>query len=111
MPIIILAIMLTLSFAGLAVAHEGHVHRVMGTVTMTAADHIMVKAQDEKTKTDKVVTIVVNAKTKVLKGITPADTTAAAFKDVKEGMRVVVDVGDGKEPLTAREIRLGKATT
>jgi len=99
---LIAAMAIAVGFTGLAAAHEGHAHKVMGTITMTAADHIMVKTSDTKTKADKVVPIVVNDKTKVLKGTAPA-----TLKDVTEGARVVVDVGAGKEPLTAREIRLG----
>jgi hypothetical protein len=102
----IAAIAITVGLAGAAAAHEGHAHKVMGTITMAAADHIMVKTVDEKTKADKVVTITVNDKTKIFKGTT---TTPATLKDVTEGLRVVVDVGAGKEPLTAREIRLGTA--
>ena len=29
-------------------AHEGHEHKVMGTVTMAAADHVMLKDRTEK---------------------------------------------------------------
>ena len=29
-------------------AHEGHEHKVMGTVTMAAADHVMLKDKDGK---------------------------------------------------------------
>jgi hypothetical protein len=29
-------------------AHEGHDHTIMGTVTMTAADHVMLKDKDGK---------------------------------------------------------------
>jgi len=94
--------------AGIAMAHEGHAHKVMGTVTMTSADHIMVKTVDEKTKADKVLTIAVNDKTKILRG---TGTTLATLKDVTEGTKVVVDIGTGKEPLTAREIRLGTVAT
>jgi hypothetical protein len=42
------------AFATLAVfplqvlAHEGHDHKVLGTVTMAAADHVMLKDKDNK---------------------------------------------------------------
>src|SRR5687767_14935094 len=35
-------------------AHEGHQHKVMGTVTMAAADHVMLKDKDGKDVTVKV---------------------------------------------------------
>jgi catabolite regulation protein CreA len=87
-----------------AAAHAGHVHKVMGTVTMVGADHVMVKAKEKPGAEEKTVTIMVNAKTKILKG-----TTAATLKDLSNGQRIVADVGDGKEPLTAREIKIGAA--
>ena len=31
-----------------ALAHEGHDHQVLGTVTMAAADHVMIKTKDGK---------------------------------------------------------------
>ena len=40
--------------AGAAVAHEGHDHKIMGTVTMAAADHVMLKDKDGKDVTVKV---------------------------------------------------------
>ncbi len=46
--------LLLAAFATLAVfplqvlAHEGHDHKVLGTVTMAAADHVMLKDKDNK---------------------------------------------------------------
>ena len=80
-------------------AHEGHKHTVMGTVVAQHDGQLEVKTTDGKT-----VTVGVNAKTSVLKGKTKADLAA-----VTAGQRVVVDLGDGKAPVTAREIKLGAA--
>jgi hypothetical protein len=41
-------------------AHEGHDHKIMGTVTMAAADHVMLKDKDGKD-----VTVTVTKDTKV----------------------------------------------
>ncbi|HEY7442846.1 MAG TPA: hypothetical protein VH701_10540 [Vicinamibacterales bacterium] len=79
-------------------AHGGHVHKVMGTVTAQENNQLHVRTQDGKT-----VTIVLNDKTAVLRGKAKLDLTA-----VKPGERVVVDIGDGKAPATAREIKLGE---
>lgn len=87
-----------------ASAHPGHAHKILGQVTMVAPDHVMVKTVDTKTKQETVVTIAIDDKTKVVRG-----ATAAALADVTVGARVVVDVGTGKEPLTAREIKLSPA--
>ena len=37
-----------------ALAHEGHDHKIIGTVTMAAADHVMLKDKDGKEVTVKV---------------------------------------------------------
>jgi hypothetical protein len=87
-----------------ASAHAGHAHKVMGTVTMVGPDHVMVKTKDKGATEEKTVTIVVNAQTKILKG-----TAAATLKDITAGQRIVADVGEGKEPLTAKEIKIGAA--
>lgn len=81
------------------VAHEGHDHKMMGTVTHVAADHVVVR-----TKSGKEVTVKVTDKTKV-KRATAVLTMAA----VQVGTRVVLNLGAGAEPLTAREIEVGKA--
>jgi hypothetical protein len=79
-------------------AHGGHVHKVMGTVTTHENNQLQVRTQDGKN-----VTIVLNDKTTVLRGKAKLDLTA-----LKAGERVVVDIGDGKAPVTAREIKLGE---
>ena len=84
---------------GVALAHEGHGKKVMGTVTMTAPDHVMVKTADGKEQT-----IAVNAKTKMLKG-----KTAVKSEDLTAGTRVVITLA-AKEPPTATEIQVGAAT-
>ncbi len=85
--------------AGLAWAHEGHAHTVMGTVTTHHENRLEVKTADGKT-----VTITLNAKTTVVRG-----SQKLTVADLAEGQRVVVDVGEGKQPLTARQVKLGPA--
>lgn len=81
-----------------ALAHEGHGKKVMGTVTMAAADHVMVKTADGKEQT-----IALNAKTTIVKG-----KTAVKFDELAAGTRVVVTL-TAKEPPTAAEIQVGAA--
>lgn len=90
-------------------AHEGHEHTVMGTVQKVDKNRIEVKTQDEKTKEEKVLSIVLNDKTEVLRG-----KRAATVADIKTGERIVLMVvstksADGKEILTARQLRLADA--
>lgn len=84
---------------GVISAHEGHAHPVMGTVTMAAADHLMLK-----TTQGKDVTMAVTEKTKVMKG-----KVAIKIEDLEAGTRVVVTPVSDKEPLIAATIQIGVA--
>jgi hypothetical protein len=84
-------------------AHEGHDHKVMGTVSMIHDLHLEVKATD-----GKATTFTLDAKTKVLKG-----TTVMKKNDITAGARVVVtgeEVKDksGKAVMMAKEVLLGE---
>jgi len=85
--------------AGTVVAHEGHEHKILGTVTMAAADHVMLE-----TKGGKEVTVNVTADTKVTKG-----KEALKAEDLKAGTRIVVTAVGDKEPYTAKSIEIGEA--
>ena len=45
---------LTFGYSLPSFAHEGHDHKIMGTVTMAAPDHVMLKDKDGKDVTVKV---------------------------------------------------------
>ena len=80
-------------------AHQGHEHKVMGTVTMAAADHVMLKDKDGKDVTVKV------AKDTKVKA-----TPALGVADIKVGTRVVVTAIEGKDKsMTAKTIEVGAA--
>ena len=81
-------------------AHPNHNKKVMGTVTMAAPDHVMVKTADGKEQT-----IAIDAKTKLLRGKTKVNV-----EDLKAGTRVVISLTD-EEPPTAAEIQVGAAAT
>ncbi len=84
-------------------AHEGHDHKVLGTVTMAAADHVMLK--DTK---DKDVTVYLNKDTKILR-----DKKPAKVEDIRNGLRVVITARTVKEnnveKLMAKQIEIGTA--
>jgi hypothetical protein len=84
-----------------AVAHPGHEHKVLGTVTMAAPDHVMLKDRDGKDHT-----VHITADTKILK-----DKKAATVDDIKAGMRIVVSAVEEGEKMVARIIELGAAPT
>jgi hypothetical protein len=84
-------------------AHEGHVHKVMGTVATRHQNHLEVKATDGKTST-----ITLNEKTKILRG-----TTKVKIDDIRDGERIVVSATetkgkDGKTTLVATQVTLAK---
>lgn len=78
-------------------AHEGHDHKVMGRVTMAAADHVMVKTTEGKD-----VTIHLTKDTKVTKG-----KEAMKAEDIKAGTRVVVTAITEKGQMKAKLIQVG----
>jgi hypothetical protein len=78
-------------------AHAGHQHKVMGTVTMAAADHIMLKDKDGKD-----VTVKVTKDTKV------KAKPLVKVQDIKVGSRIVVIAVEEKDKsMTAKSIEVG----
>ena len=98
--VVVVVTAIALALPAAALAHPNHNKKVMGTVTMAAPDHVMVKTADGKEQT-----IAINASTKLLKG-----KTKVKVEDIKAGTRVVISLTD-KEPPTAAEIQVGAAAT
>jgi len=101
-----LAVVAALAIPGYALAHEGHVHKVMGTVATVHENHLDVKTTD-----GKISTVTLNEKTKILRG-----KAKATVENLKPGERVVVSATeikgkDGKDEMIATEVRLGPAKT
>jgi hypothetical protein len=88
---------LTLGSGARLLAHEGHERKVMGTVTMAAADHIMLK---EKAGKDVMVKVTKDTKVKA--------KPAVKVEDIKVGSRIVVTAVEGKDKsMTAKSIEVG----
>lgn len=85
-----------------AFAHEGHDHKLLGTVTEVTATNVTVRA----IKDGAISVIAFAPTTKVTRG-----RTKLAVADIKVGDRVVVNIGSGKAPLTAKAVELGGAPT
>lgn len=87
--------------AGAAMAHPGHEQKILGTVTMAAADHVMVKSPDGK---DATVTITKDTRFMQSK-------KAMKPSDMKVGMRIVITAvtDENDEKLIAQVIELGRA--
>lgn len=100
------ALVAALAIPGSTLAHEGHAHKVMGTVSALHENHLEVTTTDGKTST-----ITLNEKTKILRG-----KAKVTIDDIKPGERVVVTATetkgkDGKATMIATEVRLGAANT
>ena len=100
------ALVAALAIPRYVLAHEGHAHKVMGTVSTLHENHLEVKATDGKTST-----ITLNEKTKILRG-----KAKVKVDDIKPGERVVVTATetkgkDGKTTMIATEVRVGGAST
>jgi hypothetical protein len=98
------ALVAALAIPAYARAHEGHAHKVMGTVATLHENHLEVKATDGKRST-----ITLNEKTTILRG-----KTKVKAEDIKTGERVVVTATetkgkDGKTTMIASEVRLPEA--
>jgi hypothetical protein len=84
-------------------AHEGHEHKILGTVSMAAPDHVMLKD-----RAGKDYTVHITEQTKVLRG-----KQLAQVGDIKAGMRAVVTAVTEKvnnvERMRAKTIELAAA--
>ena len=97
---LVAAAVLTLALITPVLAHEGHTHKVLGTVASVQANQIEVKGTD-----GKVLTIVLGAKTAITRGKDKLDAAA-----LKAGERVSVDYTQDKKMVnTATAIKLGTA--
>ena len=96
---ITLSVIVMLALAGQVPAHEGHVHKMMGTVTAVEATHL-----DMDSKDGGKLSIVLNKDTKYLRGSAPA-----AVSDIKIGERVVVSAVEEGKKMVAREVRMAAA--
>ena len=82
-------------------AHEGHVHKALGTVASIQSRQIAVKTTDGKT-----LTVLLDAKTAITRGKVTLDATA-----LKVGERVSVDYTEKKKVFTAKAIKLAETTS
>jgi hypothetical protein len=79
-------------------AHEGHPHKVLGTVASVQDNHIDIKTTD-----GKVITVMLDAKTAITRGKAKLDATA-----LKVSERVSVEYMEQKPMNMAKTIKLGE---
>ena len=90
------AVMLAPRFA---LAHEGHDHTVMGTISSIDGTNLMVKTADGKQTM-----VMMDAKTKITQGTTKLDAKA-----LKVGDRVVASGPEEKGMISAETVKIGAA--
>ena len=97
----IVAIILTAALVvpAVASAHEGHMHKALGTIASVQGEHVGIKTTDGKT-----LTVMLDKETIVTRGKTKLDATA-----LKVGERVSVDYMEENKMMMAHAIKL--ATT
>ena len=79
-------------------AHEGHDHKVMGTVSSISGKNLMVKGTDGKT-----VMVMLDAKTKITQGKKKVELLS-----LKVGDRVVAEGPEEKEMIMATTVKVGE---
>src|SRR5688572_27670136 len=82
-------------------AHPGHDHKLMGTISSIDKNKVVVKTTEGKDMTFEITPLTAFKRGK--------DKGAAA--ELKAGMRVGVDIGDGLEPLEAEEVQYCAASS
>jgi hypothetical protein len=92
---------LSLLAPAMPLAHPGHDHKLMGTVTSVDKNKVVMKTTEGKEMTFQIVPTTTFKRGK--------DKGAQA--DLKAGIRVVVNVGDGVEPLKAKEVQYSAPAT
>jgi hypothetical protein len=81
-------------------AHEGHMHKALGTITGVQAERVEIKTTD-----GKALTVVIDKKTAITRGTEKLDATA-----LKVGERLSVDYMEQKKTMIAHTIKLGTTT-
>jgi hypothetical protein len=91
---------LVLLMPDIAMAHEGHLHKALGTVSAVDGSHVTIKKTDGKT-----LVVMLDKQTTVTRGKDKLDVAA-----LKVGARVSVDYMEDKGMMMARGIKLSTAS-
>lgn len=95
------AVALTLLMPVAPLAHPGHDHKLLGTISSVDGHQFAMKTSEGKD-----VSVTVTETTAFKRG-----KVKGALSELKAGLRVVVNVGDGSEPLKAKEVQYAAPTT
>jgi hypothetical protein len=82
-------------------AHEGHMHKALGTIVSVQADSVEIKTTE-----GKALTVVLDKKTAITRGKEKLDATA-----LKAGERLSVDYMEQNKKMIAHAIKLAAIST
>ena len=97
---IVLALTAALFVPSIGRAHEGHLHKALGTVSSIDGQHVVVKTTNGKS-----ITVMLDKETKITRGKEKLDAAA-----VEGGERVSVDYMEEKGMNVAHAVKLSTAT-
>ena len=92
---------ISLFVPALGMAHPGHDHKLMGTISSINKNMVVMKTTEGKDTTFEI------TPTTTFK----SGTSKGAQSELKAGMRVVVNVGAAVAPLKAKDVQYSAATT
>lgn len=98
--IVALVMIAALVLPVVARAHEGHMHKALGTIASVQGEHVTIQTTDGKT-----VTVMLEKKTTVTRGKDKLDATA-----LKVGERISVDYMEANKMMMAHAIKLATTT-
>lgn len=96
-----LALTAALALPVVSFAHEGHVHKALGTIATITGEHVEIKTTDGKN-----LTVMLDKKTTITRGKEKLDATA-----LKVGERISVDYMEQNKMMMAQAIKLSTTTT
>ena len=99
--LILAAFVLAVLAPAATLAHPGHEHKLMGTITAIAGNKVSMKTTEGK---DVTFAVIPTTSFKSGKG-------KGAQSDLKVGLRIMVNAGDGAEPMKAKEVQYTLPTT
>jgi hypothetical protein len=99
--IVIVVLLASLGVATAALAHEGHMHKALGTVVSVQGEKVEIKTTDGKP-----LTLVLDKTTAITRGKDKIEITA-----LKAGDRVSVEYMEANKILTAHSVKLGTTQT
>ena len=97
--IVVVLVALAVMVPGVALAHGGHVHKTLGTVTSIDYPHLDVVTTDKKT-----VTIMLDGSSKITRG-----KAKVADTEIKVGDRVSVETEEKGGMMMVKTLKLGVA--